>query len=131
MKKIVIEGRIPSKKNAKVSIVRNGRLFIIPNNQFRKWHEKAVFDLKAKGIKLITGIKYIEIVLYAPDKRRSDLTNKVESLMDLLVDVNILEDDNWFIVDDLRLKFGGVDRENPRAEIFIYHDSKRSSDKIS
>lgn len=39
--------------------------------------------------------------------------------MDLLVDCGILPDDNWYICGDIRLKFGGVDAQNPRTEITI------------
>lgn len=134
MRKIVVKGRIPSKKNEKISMVRNGKLFIMPSKRFKEWHEQAVWDLKIQNIELIENVERVEIVLYAPDKRRSDLTNKAESLMDLLVDVKILEDDNWFIVGDIHLKFGGVDRENPRAEIFIKekeNDIEGGGDTIS
>jgi hypothetical protein len=39
--------------------------------------------------------------------------------MDLLVDAGIIDDDNWYVVPEVRFKFGGVDRLNPRAEITI------------
>jgi hypothetical protein len=61
----------------------------------------------------------ILITFYPPDRNAGDLTNKAESIMDLLVDMEILEDDNWFICSDIHLKFGGVDKQNPRAEIEI------------
>jgi Holliday junction resolvase RusA-like endonuclease len=54
-----------------------------------------------------------------PDNRRTDLSNKAESIMDLLVDNGILEDDCWQIVPILALQGMKVDKENPRAEIFI------------
>ena len=56
---------------------------------------------------------------FPADKRKADLTNKAESIMDLLVDTKIIEDDNWFIINNINLKFGGVDTKNPRAEIEI------------
>ena len=40
--------------------------------------------------------------------------------MDLFVDTGILSDDNWFVVGDIHLKFGGVDKLNPRVEVGIY-----------
>ena len=39
--------------------------------------------------------------------------------MDLLVDAGVIEDDNWFIIPEISLKFGGIDRQNPRCEISI------------
>ena len=60
-----------------------------------------------------------ELVLYPPDKRLFDISNRAESLMDLLVDAKIIEDDNYKIVPELLIKFGEIDREKPRAEIII------------
>lgn len=61
------------------------------------------------------------LMFFAPDARVSDLSNKTESVMDLLVDNEVITDDNWFVIGDLHLKFGGIDRENPRVEIIINH----------
>lgn len=52
-----------------------------------------------------------------PDHRRCDLTNKAESVMDLLVDNGFIEDDCWQITGLIELSCGGVDKENPRVEI--------------
>lgn len=65
-------------------------------------------------------VRIVEITFYPSTLRKSDLTNKAESVMDLLVDVGIIEDDNWFVVGYLNLRFGGKDTENPRAEIDIH-----------
>lgn len=59
------------------------------------------------------------LTFFAPDKRATDLSNKAESVMDLLVDNRVIEDDNWFVCPDLHLKFGGVDTLKPRCEIEI------------
>lgn len=64
-------------------------------------------------------IECVELIFYPSTRRKADATNKAESIMDLLVDAGIIEDDNWFIVPELSLKFGGVDKLNPRAEIII------------
>jgi Holliday junction resolvase RusA-like endonuclease len=54
-----------------------------------------------------------------PDAIRADLTNKAESIMDLLVDAGVLQDDNWNVVPEVILRCKGIDRTNPRAEITI------------
>lgn len=61
----------------------------------------------------------IHIVFYPKTSVKADLSNKAESILDLLVDARILEDDNWYCVPELYLTFGGKDAENPRAEITI------------
>lgn len=59
------------------------------------------------------------IEFYLPDARKTDLTNKAESIMDLLVDNGIIEDDNCHVVPFISLYYFGIDRVNPRAEIKI------------
>lgn len=73
------------------------------------------------GIKPVKGqITALEMILYAGTKRRGDLSNKFESVADLLVDAGIIEDDNWYVVPKVTMLFGGVDKLSPRAEITIY-----------
>jgi len=113
--KFTVKGRIPSKKNSRIN-TRSGRSF--PSKKYKEWHHDASWQLFTQKKKLFTHCK-ITIAIYAPDKRRFDLTNKAESIMDLLVDCGILEDDNVNVVPAVQLLFKGVDRENPRAEITI------------
>ena len=122
---IIIEGRIPSKKNQKQIVCRGKFPQVLPSKAYKEWNITASEQLK--GVKFPPDMRYklplskavIVITLYAPDLRKGDLTNKAESLMDLLVDNKILSDDDWFTCGDIRLLFGGVDRERPRAEISI------------
>jgi len=44
-----------------------------------------------------------------------------ESIMDFLVDVGVLEDDNYNVVPNLQLIYGGLARSNPRVEIEILY----------
>lgn len=117
---IVVSGRIPSKKNSVNIFVRNGIVMKTPSSQYRKWHEIASWELKAKR-DIPRGVERaeIEIAFYLPDARKTDLTNKAESIMDLLVDNGVLKDDNCSIVPKLTLMYNGIDRKNPRAEITI------------
>jgi len=67
----------------------------------------------------------IEMIFYAPDKRKSDLDNKATTILDLFVDNGFIKDDSWFVVEHESLHFGGIDKLNPRAEIIInYEESK-------
>lgn len=121
--RITLHGRIPSKKNSVVMFVRSGRIFKMPSNQYRAWHKDASQQLMAMGN--VWGkipretVNSIEFCVFAPDRRKADLTNKAESVMDLLVDNGILADDNWFVVPFVLLNFGGVDKADPRVEIII------------
>jgi hypothetical protein len=75
---------------------------------------------KAKNLPL-QQVESIFIEIYAPDKRAFDLSNKAESLMDLMVDAGIIKDDNVYVVPKLELVFGGIDKENPRAIVVIHN----------
>ncbi len=115
---LTIHGRVPSKKNSRKAIYAGGRTIMIPSDQYKAWHQGAATELY--GTKAIE--KYpvrVKITLFMPDAIRADLTNKAESIMDLLVDCCILQDDNWNVIPELDLRCAGIDRKDPRAEIEI------------
>ena len=91
----------------------------IPSKDYRDWHETASFQILAQHPKKLESGSSVCITIYSADKRPADLTNKAESIMDLLVDMGILEDDNWFVCPRIYLEFGGVDKLNPRAIVNI------------
>lgn len=120
MWKYQITGNIPSKKNSKQWIMRGGRKLLVPSDRHESWHDDASWQIKVQPRPANPLEKAaIVITIFAENMRPGDLTNKAESIMDLLVDMEILKDDNWFICGDIHLKFGGVERENPRAIIEI------------
>lgn len=121
--KIIIEGRTPSKKNSRVIICRGKKPILLPSENYKAWHKQAWIQVipQVRRNRLITKCK-ITILFYAPDKRKADLTNKTESIMDLLVDMGVLKDDNWYIANDVHMIFVGVDKERPRAEITIKYE---------
>lgn len=118
--KLTLYGRIPSKKNARVSFIRGGKMINIPSKNYQDWNKEAVSILKLSytGSRIEKCIK-VSLTFFSPDKRKYDLSNKTESVMDTLVDAGILEDDNYNVVPELILKHGGLDKENPRCEIEI------------
>lgn len=113
-------GPVASKKNGKDWIVRGGRKFLVPGEFHRNWYKEASLQLKVqRRPKEPIKKAAICITFTAGDRKLADLTNKTESIMDLLVDHQVLTDDNWFIVGDLHLKFAGVDQKNPWTIIEI------------
>lgn len=52
------------------------------------------------------------------DLKRADNSNKLESIMDLLVDCHVLEDDCWKIAETV-VAVGRLDRGNPGADVLI------------
>lgn len=113
--KIILTGRIPSKKNSRIN-TRSGRSF--PSKKFAEWHKKATYELMDQQLIEVEHPVFVDIVIKFPDLRRQDLTNKAESIMDLLVDFGIIPDDNYLIVPYIKIK-GVYDKENPGATINI------------
>lgn len=112
--KIVIYGSTPSKKNSKIMVCRGKFPILLPSNKYTEWHKDALQQLI--GSKPIHSPK-LTLTFYAGDNRKYDLSNKTESIMDLLVDAGLIQDDNYSVISDLHLKFGGVERGQARCEI--------------
>lgn len=116
--KLTISGTTPSKKNSRIN-TRSGRSF--PSKRYTEWHDNALVELKSqfKGLRITGYPVTVTVVFYNGDLRRHDLDNQITSVLDTLVDAEILEDDNQKYVDSLQLQYGGLDRVNPRCEIFF------------
>lgn len=116
--KLTITGRIPSKKNSRRVVCRGKHPVSLPSEQYEAWHTEWMYKLKKRKPKKPFEQCQVSMIFYAPDRRKADLSNKAESVMDLLVDAEYLKDDNWFVVYGLGLAFGGVSND-PRVAIEI------------
>lgn len=75
------------------------------STDFKVWHETAMADLKAAGVPAKPFRRcLIDLEFTFPDRRRRDLTNFADSVMDALVDAGVIEDDNWEVVPNLQLR---------------------------
>lgn len=116
--KITLYGRVPSKKNSLRRIKRGNRIYTVPSENFSAWNGQQYLALK--DCKPVEGIIWqVSLNFFMPCNRRTDLTNKAESVMDLLVDCEIIKDDSWQHIPQVLLNCEGVDKENPRVEIEI------------
>lgn len=111
---ITLTGNIPSKKNSKMIVWRGKVPLLLPSANFTKWHKEALKQLT--GIKPIKSNK-LSITFFSENNRKWDLSNRAESVMDLLVDAGLIEDDNYTVISDLHLKFGGVNPGKVGCEI--------------
>ena len=108
---IVIKGRIPAKKNSKI---RYG----VTSKRHQRWHESATIQLlDHKGADL--NNVDIQLEFWMPDNIRTDLDNKVSTVFDLLCDLEIIRDDCWQSLQSYYVRAGGIDRKNPRVELWI------------
>ena len=125
---LTLTGRIPSKKNSR-KMCRNpksGHRFTMPSDNYKEWHAHAEMELFSQyRNKKISEVQEVQMDFYMPDNIRKDLTNTAESIMDLLVDCKIIEDDNWKVIPRILLDARGVDRENPRVVVWIKYKSDK------
>jgi len=96
---------------------RGARPLLFPSSKYTAWHKDASLQLKEQKAEKFPERGGIALNFFMPDNRKCDLTNKAESVMDLLVDNGLLEDDCWQITGMVALTCEGIDKENPRVEI--------------
>lgn len=118
METYIISNIPPSKKNSKRIVCRGNRPLLLPSESYVKWHAEAMGELKPqiKGEKIIKCEK-IKIEFWHKYQRKWDLDNKASTIFDALVDVGILEDDNWSVVPHLELIY--VQAKVNKTLIFI------------
>jgi Holliday junction resolvase RusA-like endonuclease len=117
MIKFTLNHSVPSKKNAKRIVFVRGKTMILPSLAHKEWHEEQMWVLKTLKIPLQTKPVMITMTFYSDSKRRGDLDNKASSVLDLLKDAGIIEDDDWFHVPNIILNFGGVEKLSPHCDI--------------
>ena len=116
MIKLTLHWRIPSKKNNKQRTWK----YLLSSKQYLEREKEQLRSLvgQVEQLRLNQELK-VNYKFYMPDNRKSDLSNKVESINDLLVKYWLLEDDNRMIIKELNMRCEWVDKNNPRCEIVI------------
>lgn len=117
--KIVIELTPITKKNHNAIIRVHGKPIIIPSKQYRKYEKDCAPFLLPYAHQNINERVNVCCKYYMPTKRRVDLTNLLQSTMDLLVAYGILADDNSNIVASMDGSKVLYSKENPRTEVEI------------
>ena len=111
---------------------KDDKKVIINLNYYRNWHfqisnqvkekYKEQLEDKLKGLKFKDHIK-LHFILYQGSKRRVDRANVLsiheKFFCDALTAYGCLKDDNDNFIEETKYTSGGVDKENPRVEIFI------------
>lgn len=118
---MVIPGETPAKKNSRISL-KSGKN--IPSKRYREWHETALLLAERQAMEqmgkvpTLSGGLEIWLSFFHGDKLRRDGDNEASSILDLLVDADIIADDNWQIVRALHVA-NFYDKGNARCEICI------------
>ena len=125
MNEVVLEikGRIPSKKNSLRRMKFGKKVVTIASKEYIDWERTATILFAAlvsgRGLPLPFQRVSVDVAITFPDRRRTDMSNKIEGLMDSLVKAGVIEDDNWTIVPDLRVRAVGYDKDHAGARITI------------
>lgn len=119
---ITIRGRIPSKKNEHFAKFIKGKICVFPSTKYQKRENDQIKRLMADRVRPLKLDKPLKVVykFRFPDRLKTDLSNKLESINDLLVRYGVFADDNHRILTCIEATSMGVDKENPRCEIEIY-----------
>lgn len=119
--KLTISGKTPSKKNSRNIFVRNGRIINVPSKLYKEWQEDAKLQLQQqfKDYQVSDYPIAINVLIYYGTKHRHDLDNALGSIMDVLVDAQVIVDDDVEHISQITIQHGGLDKENPRAEIYL------------
>lgn len=95
-----LTGETPAKKNSRI-VLKSGKN--IPSKAFTSWHESALIQLYAqkRPVNPLKTSLSIYLQFFHGDLRRRDSDNGTSSIMDLLQDALIINDDNWTIVNKI------------------------------
>ena len=122
---LTLEGIPPSKKNAKNVFSRGGRIFVISSKKYLAWEEEQSWYVKQwqgrKAGRSDLTLKKLIVTFCPKDKRKFDISNKFESVADLLVKNKIIVDDNYIYVPHIEAKINtdASDKGNTIIELEV------------
>ena len=116
--KIIIPIAPRTKKNSQQIVWKGGRPIIIPSAAYKMYEREARAFLTPVSSPIDYPVN-VKCLYYMPTRRRVDLSNLLNSTLDILVHYGVLLDDNRNIVysvDGSRVLY---DKASPRTEIEI------------
>lgn len=96
---------------------KTGKPFIMPSKKYRDYEKQA-----QQYVPNVATIDYpvnVKCLFYMQTHRKTDLTNLLEAIDDVLVHCGVLEDDNFTIIESHDGSRVLYDKENPRTEVYI------------
>ena len=95
-----------------------GRPMVIPSKQYLQYEKDCRWFMPR--VDVIDHPVNVKAIFYMPTKRRVDLVNLQEALLDILVKYEIIADDNSNIVYSMDGSYVDYDKERPRTEVYIW-----------
>ena len=117
--KLVIYVPPRTKKNHQNIVInrKTGRMMVVQSKQCQEYEREA--GRYIPEVETISRPVNVRGLFYMPTKRRVDLVNLQEALLDVLVKYKVLEDDNCTIVVSMDGSRVLYDKECPRTEVII------------
>lgn len=109
-----------TKKNHQ-QIIRNmktGAPMVIPSKQYLQYEKDAGWFIPHTDT--IEEPVNVKAIFYMPTRRRVDLVNLQEALLDVLVKYRVIADDNCKVVYSMDGSYVDYDKNNPRTEVEIW-----------
>lgn len=108
---------ISKKNHQQIAISKTGRPFVVPSKQYKRYEKDALWFIpKGETIDYPVNVKCL---FYMPTRRKCDLVNMQEAMLDVMVKAGLLADDNYSIVQSMDGSRVLYSKEHPRTEIFI------------
>lgn len=110
---------VPKKNSLEIHVnPRTGKPFVSQGKVY-KAYERACAQYIPHVDKPVDVRCNVKAVFYRKDRRKVDLANLQEALLDILVKYGLIEDDNYTIVGGMDGSRVYVDKEHPRTEVTI------------
>ena len=107
---------MPSLKNAQKT-TRTGHFYTDSKVKNFMKDAKDEIALQWRGTAL-PMIDNLTIVSYNQDNRKHDLSNQLDTICDIIKGI-VVKDDDQNCIQSIQLQYGGVDKNNPRTEIWV------------
>ena len=115
----IFRGEVASKKNSRRIVTVRGRPVPIPSKKYVAWEKYArqvILSSGRPGTPFPAAILTIRI--YHGDMVRRDTNNSTQGIQDVLVEMGVLEDDNWMVIGSPRVDHF-IDVSDPRMEVDV------------
>ncbi len=109
-----------------ISKKNNSRIFrpkgmshpiVVPSKAYTEYEKNALWFIpKCETIYRPVNVKCL---FYMPTRRKCDLVNMQEAILDVMVKAGLLADDNYTIVQSMDGSRVLYDKEHPRTEVYI------------
>lgn len=111
-----------SKKNSQQILVNKatGRPFIMPSKKYKEYEKEALWFIpKLRSPNPIDFPVNVKCLFYMPTRRKCDLVNMQEAVLDVMVKGGLIADDNYSIVHSMDGSRVLYDKNQPRTEVII------------